>query len=307
MYSIVLFMVDTSLSGFFGSGDSPASAVDMMRPTSSSGARPVNSTCPARFSSSRRATSSSKQSPEPIRVKAMSVAAELVHHDVGGAHHDVDAVLRSHHADVRGQEPVPAAQLGVGRAALELVRVRAGADDGDVARGLAAAADGDVPVGIVGGDHVIRGPVRPALQRPQPPVGQLRALREPGFVELGAQVMVVEDELRPVQDTEEHGDRPEDVRRVARLQHREPARSAGLEGQPERREERVHVLVDEAETAAAGRVRPVLVELGRYRRPRMTGRPCPWDIPLRPGSPPRRGPGIPATPAGRRAPEGSAR
>ena len=120
MYSIVLFMVDTSLSGFFGSGDSPASAVDMMRPTSSSGARPVNSTCPARFSSSRRATSSSKQSPEPIRVKAMSVAAELVHHDVGGAHHDVDAVLRAHHADVGGQEPAPAAQFGIGLAALEL-------------------------------------------------------------------------------------------------------------------------------------------------------------------------------------------
>ena len=29
MYSIVLFIVETSLSGFFGSGDSPISAVDM--------------------------------------------------------------------------------------------------------------------------------------------------------------------------------------------------------------------------------------------------------------------------------------
>ena len=44
MYSIVLFIVDTSLSGFFGSGDRPTSAVDRMRATSSSGARPVNST-----------------------------------------------------------------------------------------------------------------------------------------------------------------------------------------------------------------------------------------------------------------------
>ena len=44
MYSIVLFIVDTSLSGFLGSGERPASAVDMMRMTCSSGARPVNST-----------------------------------------------------------------------------------------------------------------------------------------------------------------------------------------------------------------------------------------------------------------------
>ena len=147
-----------------------------------------------------------------------------------------------------------------GSAALELLRVGAGADDGDVSRGLAAPGYGDLPVGIVGGDHVIRGPVRPALQRPQSAVGQPGAFREPGFVELGAQIVVVENELRPVQGAEEHGDRPEDVRWVARLQHSEPARSAGLEGQPERGEERVHVLVDEAETAAAGRVRPVLVE-----------------------------------------------
>ena len=44
MYSIVLFIVDTSLSGFLGSGDRPTSAVDMTRATSSSGTRPVNST-----------------------------------------------------------------------------------------------------------------------------------------------------------------------------------------------------------------------------------------------------------------------
>ena len=44
MYSIVLFIVDTSLSGFFGSGDRPRSAVDITARTVSSGTRPVNST-----------------------------------------------------------------------------------------------------------------------------------------------------------------------------------------------------------------------------------------------------------------------
>ena len=77
IYSIVLFMVDTSLSGFFGSGERPTSAVERMRPTSSSGARPVNSTYPDSPSSSRRATSSSKQSPEPISVNAMSSRPSL--------------------------------------------------------------------------------------------------------------------------------------------------------------------------------------------------------------------------------------
>ena len=77
MYSIVLFIVDTSLSGFFGSGDSPTSAVDMTARTVSSGTRPVNSTKSPRPSSSRSATTSSKQSPPPIRVNAMSVRPSL--------------------------------------------------------------------------------------------------------------------------------------------------------------------------------------------------------------------------------------
>ncbi len=69
---MVLFIVDTSFSGFFGSGDRPTSAVERIFLTSSSGARPVNSTWPSSLSSSRSATSSSKQSPEPMSVKAMS-------------------------------------------------------------------------------------------------------------------------------------------------------------------------------------------------------------------------------------------
>ena len=69
---------------------------------------------------------------------------------------------------------------------------------------------------------MVRGPVRPALQRPQHPVGQLRAVREPGLVQLGAQVVMVEDEPGAVEGAKSQGDRPEDVRRVAGLDHREP-------------------------------------------------------------------------------------
>src|SRR5262249_14137233 len=42
------------------------------------------------------------------------VAAELVHHDAGGPDHDIDTVLRSHDADVGGEETATAAQLGAG-------------------------------------------------------------------------------------------------------------------------------------------------------------------------------------------------
>ena len=72
MYSIVLFIVQNSLSWFFGSGEIPTSAVDRMAATVSSGTLPVNSTNSASPSRSRMSTSSSKQSPDPMRTKPMS-------------------------------------------------------------------------------------------------------------------------------------------------------------------------------------------------------------------------------------------
>ena len=59
MYSMVLFIVETSLSGFFGSGHSPTSAVESTFATVSSGTRPVSSTWPWSPSRSRSATRSS--------------------------------------------------------------------------------------------------------------------------------------------------------------------------------------------------------------------------------------------------------
>ena len=44
MYSMVLFMVETSFSGFFGSGEIPTSAEESIAATSASGIRPVNVT-----------------------------------------------------------------------------------------------------------------------------------------------------------------------------------------------------------------------------------------------------------------------
>ena len=102
MYSMVLFMVDTSLSGFLGSGDKPMSAVERMSRTTSSGARPVNSTKSPSSSWSRSATSSSKQSPDPIKVNEMSVRFSVLTTKSAILMDDVDTVLRAHHADVGG-------------------------------------------------------------------------------------------------------------------------------------------------------------------------------------------------------------
>ena len=63
MYSRILFIVETSLSGLWGSGASATSAVDRMPSSSSSGIRPVNVTWSSRPSSLASARISSKQSP----------------------------------------------------------------------------------------------------------------------------------------------------------------------------------------------------------------------------------------------------
>ena len=75
--------------------------------------------------------------------------------------------------------------------------------------------------------------------------------------------MVVEHEAGAVDGAQDQGDRPEDVGRVAGLNHPEPAGPSCLERQPCRGEEGVGVLGNEAECASAGRVGPVLVQLYR--------------------------------------------
>ncbi|BBY51319.1 hypothetical protein MARA_47870 [Mycolicibacterium arabiense] len=69
MYSTTLFIVDTSFSGFFGSGDRQTSAVDRQRWTNSSGTRPVNSTISEIPSSAASSTMSSSMSPPPMNTK----------------------------------------------------------------------------------------------------------------------------------------------------------------------------------------------------------------------------------------------
>ena len=125
MYSIVLFIVDRSFRGFFGSGESPTSAVERIFLTSSSGALPgeLDMAVQLEFVSERHELVEAVARADDREGDVLT--AQVMHHDVGGAHHDVDAVLRAHDADVRGEELPAAPQFGVFGTALELVRVPA--------------------------------------------------------------------------------------------------------------------------------------------------------------------------------------
>jgi len=79
--------------------------------------------------------------------------------------------------------------------------------------------DGDLAVGLIGGDHVIRGSVGSPLQCEQSAVGEAVTAREARLEQLGAQVVVVEHEPGALGEPERQADWPEDIRRVARLNH----------------------------------------------------------------------------------------
>ena len=83
--------------------------------TYSSGTRPVNSTTSDSPSSPARATMSSKASPPPMKIECTVVAPELVAQCGERPERVVDAVLRSHHAEVGREEALAALQAGIGR------------------------------------------------------------------------------------------------------------------------------------------------------------------------------------------------
>src|SRR5512140_2277706 len=188
MYSRILFMVETSFSGFLGSGPTHTSAVDRIASTSASGMRPVNSTTSSRPSSCVSATRSSYESPEPINVNDTSRAGHA-----GRAQQVVDAVLGCHDAQVGDEEGPAALERRVGRQARKAPLLGAGAHDHDLLGVEPAAAQGHVAVGLVGRDHEVGRGVGETLERAQPVVPEALA-PEARDVDLGRQVVLVEQE-----------------------------------------------------------------------------------------------------------------
>src|ERR1700722_13580352 len=97
---------------------------------------------------------------------------------VGGPHCEVNAVLWSHHPEVRHQV-VAAMPTRRHRGALQqLLRVWSRANDSDVGGTLAAASHRHLAVGLVGRDHVLRGLEGAPLEQTQSPVKRVSSSAE---------------------------------------------------------------------------------------------------------------------------------
>ena len=163
MYSIVLFMVETSFRGLSGSGESPRSAVESTSATTSSGTLPVNVTMSAMPSSLR-------QLDELVGAVSLSHEDEL---DVvtagacelgGGAECEIDAILRAHDAEVGAQVSAAASPVGVRCTAPEALGIRSCPDDGDVRARHVPSSDGGGSIRVVRRDHVIGDGIRGPLE-----------------------------------------------------------------------------------------------------------------------------------------------
>ncbi len=187
-----------------------------------------------------------------VPVGASQLVAELRQ----GAQGVVDAVLRPHHAEVAQQMGLAVLELRIGRHRPEPVGLRGAAHHEDVLRPPAAPAHRDVPVALVRGDDDVRRPVGHPFQRAHRPVQQVLAAAEPGEVQLGHQVVLVEDEPRPA-PLQPQGGEEQQVGRVAGVDH---VHRADLPGQPGGVPQRRSVLPQIAGGTAGGRAQRVAVD-----------------------------------------------
>ena len=132
MYSSVLFIVETSLSGFLGSGDKPMSAVestlvdDVVRNPPGEGHEVFQTELVPQRDELVEAVTASHQHERDVD------SVEPVDDVVGGSQDVVHTVLWSHDADVGGEEPSTAAPRGIRIASAQPVGGRTSADDRDV-------------------------------------------------------------------------------------------------------------------------------------------------------------------------------
>ena len=161
MYSGILIIVETSLSGLGGSGARQTSAVERMRRMSRSPRQPANSI----ESLSPSSAASARISLEHVALAdedGVPVVAALAQ-PREGMDRVLDAVLRPHDPEVGDQVRAAASQLGVGLGGAEAFQVRPVADDEDILGSLPATLDRDAAIGVVRGEHDVGEPEGDAL------------------------------------------------------------------------------------------------------------------------------------------------
>jgi hypothetical protein len=178
------------------------------------------------------------------------LSPQAVHDVAGRLQQVVDAFLLAHHAHVADQVTPAAPELRLGRDDLQPVQLGPAANDEHAAGVHATTFDGDAAVGLIRRDgDVCRskgGSLQPHHQPPQQPTAA-----ELGFVELGVDVVVVEDELRAEAALVVAAHQEQQVRRVAGVNHVEPAFASHLARQTEGVPQRCRVLQQVTQGALA--------------------------------------------------------
>src|SRR5437870_6657684 len=125
----------------------------------------------------------------------MDVATPEVEHDMARCPQQVvDALLLSHDADVADQVTAAALKPFVGGQHLQALEARSAAHDEYPLWGHAVASDGYPSVRLVGGDRHVGGAEGPRLELQHQAMEEITPA-ELGFVELGAEIVMIEDEL----------------------------------------------------------------------------------------------------------------
>ena len=195
MYSTTLIIVEALFSGFDGSGERQTSALLSSRISSESPRNPVNSTC----SVSERSAASDRMLVDGVavagddRVPVVPSLGEQLERPQGA----VDAVLRPDRARIGEEVRAAAPEVWVGLRRAETVEIGCVANDEDVCGSSPSSIDRDAPVALVGGDDDIGEVERTALRHHRGAEHGTRPPAEPNLVELGYEVVVVEDDLRP--------------------------------------------------------------------------------------------------------------
>ena len=127
----------------------------------------------------------------------------------------IDAVLRAHESEIRDQKALPALSFLVRLNRSKSLRIRSIANDKHVLRPLAASFKGNASVRLVRRDDDISSPERQALRGKKRTVKNVTAPIT-GFVELGSQVVMIEDQARALTLDGPDG-RGKEIRRVARM------------------------------------------------------------------------------------------
>ena len=162
--------------------------------------------------------------------------------------------------EVRDEVGLAVSQRRVGCGRDEPLEVGCAADDEDVLRTFAAALERDRAIRLVRRDHDVGERERPPLGGERQPVEEVSTAVEAGLVQLGNEVVVIEDERGPAALEHAHGGQQQ-IRRVARLHDLERLAPGEAQRESARLPERGSVLAGIPGRAAGCGLQRVAVDL----------------------------------------------